>query len=487
MANHTSLASLFSDIANAIRAKTGGSGNLVADNFPTAISQIPTGITPTGTINITQNGDHNVTNYATAHVNVPTGGGVTGWTVKQLDAVNYDEGSLIFSSDQEITAVPTAYIVYSLATNSSLEDGSFVALLHDSSTHKAWIYSNGNATEVDNPVNALQYSSSGHRLYLDSRSYIFNDANYGVICIFGGEGNFTFRTASYQPPSGVVAGQFSVDENPPLYFCGLDSSVAANQYHRVQTVVKLEDGDFCGTNFYTNTLGFYDDFTESYSNGTLTITSSGTNNGGYFHNPGIYTLFYALQEDLDGTGNMYQSKTVTPTTSQQVVEADTGYEALKRVTVQPIPSQYIVPTGNKAITENGNNIDVAQYSTVSVNVPQQGGGGTVASATKTVSGNTSTSIQFTNLSGTPKAFFLRLTTQIARSSSNRYYYVENVRYNGTNTNGRYFYQYNGTLYNDTSHYSYTYSNGTLTISSSGSQSGAGGSFYGGTYELVYVY
>lgn len=47
MANHTSLASLFSDIADAIRAKTGGSSNIIADNFPTAISQIPTGGTPT--------------------------------------------------------------------------------------------------------------------------------------------------------------------------------------------------------------------------------------------------------------------------------------------------------------------------------------------------------------------------------------------------------------------------------------------------------
>ncbi len=41
MANkHTSLASLFGDIATAIREKTGQTGTLVADDFPTAIAAI---------------------------------------------------------------------------------------------------------------------------------------------------------------------------------------------------------------------------------------------------------------------------------------------------------------------------------------------------------------------------------------------------------------------------------------------------------------
>lgn len=44
MANHTSLASLFTDIANAIRAKLGSNASIVADNFPAAIQSIPTGI-----------------------------------------------------------------------------------------------------------------------------------------------------------------------------------------------------------------------------------------------------------------------------------------------------------------------------------------------------------------------------------------------------------------------------------------------------------
>ena len=44
MAKHTTLASLFSDIAAAIRAKTGKTDKLVADDFPTAIAGITTGV-----------------------------------------------------------------------------------------------------------------------------------------------------------------------------------------------------------------------------------------------------------------------------------------------------------------------------------------------------------------------------------------------------------------------------------------------------------
>ena len=42
MANHATLTSLFSDIAKAIRSKTGGTATIVADNFPTAIDSIVT-------------------------------------------------------------------------------------------------------------------------------------------------------------------------------------------------------------------------------------------------------------------------------------------------------------------------------------------------------------------------------------------------------------------------------------------------------------
>ena len=63
-----------------------------------------------------------------------------------------------------------------------------------------------------------------------------------------------------------------------------------------------------------------------------------------------------------------QEKTATPTTSSQEITPDSG-KYLSKVIVEAIPSDYLIPSGNKEITENGSNIDVSSFSTVSVNVP----------------------------------------------------------------------------------------------------------------------
>ncbi len=75
--------------------------------------------------------------------------------------------------------------------------------------------------------------------------------------------------------------------------------------------------------------------------------------------------------DIGGSSPTYQTKTVTPTTSEQNVDPDTGYDALSRVTVNPIPSSYIIPTGTKqvSITQNGTTTeDVTDYASAEINV-----------------------------------------------------------------------------------------------------------------------
>ena len=83
-------------------------------------------------------------------------------------------------------------------------------------------------------------------------------------------------------------------------------------------------------------------------------------------------------DESGGGSPVLQTKSAnyTPTTSAQteVLTADSGYDGLEQVSVSvdPIPSEYVIPSGTKSITANGTGIDVTQYASVDVAVPSSG-------------------------------------------------------------------------------------------------------------------
>lgn len=116
-----------------------------------------------------------------------------------------------------------------------------------------------------------------------------------------------------------------------------------------------------------------------------------------------------------------------------------------------------------------------------------GGSYTVATSSTTNSSSSNTSLSF-SVDGEPTAFVLINTETISLESG--YYYVLSIVWDGTTYRGTYgYYKSRGGryIYYSTSYYSSSYSSGTLTISSSGSSTSNGGSFYDTTYMLIYFY
>ena len=156
----------------------------------------------------------------------------------------------------------------------------------------------------------------------------------------------------------------------------------------------------------------------------------------------------------------------------------------------------VVYDGNTLIDLTGDTVTAADVASgVTFHLPDGtqgtgtasgGGSSTVATTTVTPSSN-ATSISFT-VEGEPKSFSVMLGAQITLSSTR---YVMGVQSDGTNTYGIYGYKSSGGgssayCYYSASYFSYTYSNGTLTVKSNSSTNG--GYFRSGyAYRLIYEY
>lgn len=107
--------------------------------------------------------------------------------------------------------------------------------------------------------------------------------------------------------------------------------------------------------------------------GTKSISANGT---------GIDVTEYAsVDVAVPAPNPSLQSKTATPSTSQQTISPDTGYDGLSSVTVNAIPSEYIIPSGSETKTANGT-YDVTALAQLVVNVASP-----VKTATGTFTGN----------------------------------------------------------------------------------------------------
>ena len=337
----------------------------------------------------TANGTYDVTNLAELVVDVQ--GGSTP-DVQVATATAYT-GANKYVGFMDLAGEPTSFVLISTDDIATSSTPTVAAVAYDGNDLIGQTITNTANAQVsyNDSVFSMDYYNGNFSVGVSDQSDIrFGPIPTSYVLVYtynGTAGNV--QTQDVQVGSGATSITFTgLDDEPEYFSCLFKSNFSTSSgYQRVIGVV------YDGTDVYgleMDSSAKYSDvhWTYSYSSGSLTITSSGTNAGGYFHQPGYYQLTYAVSGDQS-----LQSKTVTPTEQTQNVTADTGYTALKKVTVNPIPSQYIVPTGNIAITSNtsgSNTLDVSHYATATVNGPTSGSSMNVQTAQSTTR-STSTS------------------------------------------------------------------------------------------------
>ena len=82
------------------------------------------------------------------------------------------------------------------------------------------------------------------------------------------------------------------------------------------------------------------------------------------------TLKGQLNEKIKYIEPITQETEIIPTDEEQIITPDEGFTGFSKVTVKSIPEEYIIPTGEIEITENGS-YDVVEKAVANVNVPEK--------------------------------------------------------------------------------------------------------------------
>lgn len=282
MANiHDCLENLFADIADAIREKHGITDKLCADNFPNNIRAIRTasdggsGITPTGTKTITTNGTHDVTSYAYAEVNVPTTG-----------------GDVVYGDDIEVGSLSELhswekYILGGTLTEESVTNITLFTKLASSSA-----------------IFEITYADS----------YEIVDDTLSLV------NPTTAEIGSDNASRNAIKGKYiKTSESGNVYYIPSDARVAYGNYMMNKTIEvdKATRITYSGAEDQFVGIVVSEDSTAYPQNGTQ----------------GDYKYVYNGTLGDAGSNPVLQSKSVTPSVTEQTITPDTGYGGLSKVSV----------------------------------------------------------------------------------------------------------------------------------------------------------
>ena len=317
-----------------------------------------------GSQTVTENDTYDVTNLATLVVNV-SGGSSTVAVGTKTATLSASASSISFTG---LSGNPTSFVVTSSADQST--GGTKVVAV-------AWDGTSFHGMDVTTQAEAdtgFTKSYSSGTLTITATTASFQANEYKLVYTYGGSSS-DIHTADVQVGSGATSITFSSLSGRPIYYsCVFKSSFSTSSgYQRVIDVVN--DGTNTYGHAFDSSAKAQTSWTSSYSGGSLTITSSGTNNGGYFHQPGYYQLTYAV----DDSAPQYEtvSKTYRASTSAQseTIQPSSGYDAIEQVSVSiPAVSQTNLTAAN---IKSGTTITISngQSNLWSVTGTYSGGGG----------------------------------------------------------------------------------------------------------------
>ena len=177
-------------------------------------------------------------------------------------------------------------------------------------------------------------SYSNGTLTVTSSSAYFQANEYKLTYSYNGTTS-DVHTSDVQVGSGATSITFTGLTDEPTYFsCIFKSNFSTSSGYQRVIMVVYDGTSTYGMEMDSSAKANTSHWSYTYNNGSLVISSNGTNAGGYFHQPGYYQLTYVISDGSGDTGIVTAPSTITGTAATVTTGTNT-LTLTKTVSVTP--------------------------------------------------------------------------------------------------------------------------------------------------------